>query len=166
MNKLTQSDKKIGTFLSVSAAVAYDKKNKVRTESQIKLIKEAMFVFRQIMNLPDGLSVRLAHIKKKNRFGTYYNTMKIAEVEARRNDLMDVLRTMAHELVHAEQYHTGRLKSEWVPRTGYVQQWYGEVVKNKGATYNSYRKQPWEQEAFDRQEKLARFVASVVKDML
>lgn len=162
MNKLKNSDRASGKFVAVASSVFLDKTRSGTVREQIRIIKEAMFIFRQILDLPDNLTVRLAFIKKRNRMGTYYNGDNIAEVESRRGSHMDLLRTLAHELVHAEQYKTGRLKSEWVPRVGYVQQWYGEAVKNKGATYRSYRKQPWEVEAFDRQDGLAKFVGSLI----
>jgi hypothetical protein len=44
-----------------------------------------------------------------------------------------------------------------------VYQWNGEVNTNKGSTYNSYRNQPWEQEAFGRQKELADQVCDMLE---
>jgi hypothetical protein len=63
-------------------------------------------------------------------------------------------------MVHAEQYHQGRLKNEYISGKGWVHEWNSELNTNKGTTYRAYRNQPWEVEAFDRQEGLAKIVAA------
>ena len=70
-----------------------------------------------------------------------------------------VLDTIAHELVHAEQYKQGRLAWDG----GVCQSvWNGEVYK-RGNTYKLYRNRPWEIEA---RERAAEFVKEMLaKDM-
>jgi len=58
----------------------------------------------------------------------------------------DMAETLGHEMVHVEQYMTGRLA-----RDGYHHVWNGQKHVGRGATYESYRNLPWEIEAFDRQ---------------
>jgi len=55
---------------------------------------------------------------------------------------------LGHELVHAEQFLTGKLK--WVKDAWY---WGDRKAISKGTTYAAYRQLPWEVEAFARQEE-------------
>ena len=55
-----------------------------------------------------------------------------------------------HELVHAEQFHQGRLKL----KSG-MYHWNDEPHKVGNDTYAKYRARPWEAEAFERQADLA-----------
>ena len=73
------------------------------------------------------------------------------------------LEVIAHELVHAEQYHTGKLKKKYVQRKGWLHHWNGTPGK-KGTTYKAYRDQPWEQEAWNRQMYLAEKVCSILEE--
>jgi hypothetical protein len=68
--------------------------------------------------------------------------------------LSHALEVLAHELVHAEQYHQGRM--DWNGGWNY---WMGtRWSTNQGTTYNAYRELPWEKEAWGRQEELAKEV--------
>ena len=68
-----------------------------------------------------------------------------------------VLDTIAHELVHAEQYKQGRLTWDHGACL-----WNGEVYK-RGKTYKMYRNRPWEIEA---RERAAEFVKEMfLKEM-
>jgi hypothetical protein len=68
-----------------------------------------------------------------------------------------VLDTIAHELVHAEQYKQGRLTWDHGACL-----WNGEVYK-RGSTYKLYRNRPWEIEA---RERAAEFVKEMfLKEM-
>jgi hypothetical protein len=73
------------------------------------------------------------------------------------------LEVIAHELVHAEQYHTGKLKKKYVQRKGWMHSWNGTPGK-KGTTYKAYRDQPWEQEAWNRQMYLAETVCRILEE--
>lgn len=75
------------------------------------------------------------------------------------NNLRSLLETVAHEFVHAKQFDRKELGYTKVSsRWNYT--WNGVINNNKGSTYNAYRKQPWEIEAFDSQAELVdRFLA-------
>jgi len=62
----------------------------------------------------------------------------------------DMAETLGHEMVHVEQYMTGRMTSD-----GYHRVWEGQKHDGRGTTYESYRNLPWEKEAFDRQAEEA-----------
>jgi len=70
--------------------------------------------------------------------------------------------TLAHELVHAEQFYQGRLETVFVKNKGWLHHWKGEINTSKGKTYNSYRNQPWEKEAFERSPILCRQVNEIL----
>lgn len=70
-------------------------------------------------------------------------------------DLHQMAETIGHELVHAEQYMTGKLAID-----GYYHRWNGQKVVNRGSTYEAYRNLPWEKEAFARQSKHAEKILS------
>ena len=81
------------------------------------------------------------------------------ELDPRRKSFGDVVVTLAHEMIHNEQYKTGRLLYE----KG-VNYWNGSEITNKGSTYKAYRNQPWEKEAFKDQKKRAgNILASMIK---
>lgn len=67
-----------------------------------------------------------------------------------RNTITNVVETIAHELVHAEQYNMGRLANS----TSAYRLWNGTAYQPP-RNYNEYRNLPWEKEAFDRQGELA-----------
>lgn len=70
-------------------------------------------------------------------------------------DIHQMAETIGHELVHAEQYMTGKLAID----AGY-HRWNGQRVVCRGSTYAAYRNLPWEVEAFDRQKKNAEKIIS------
>lgn len=122
-----------------------------------KLIERAMPHARKIMQLPDGLNFIVRPLGGKYN-GGYNFRFKQVGIDPRRSNIGTILSTLMHELVHAEQYHTGRLTQTNL-RT---QLWNGEAVTNKGTTYDAYRKLPWEVEAFDRQDKLAKQITDMI----
>ena len=127
------------------------------------LIEQALPHFRKLLQLPDGIKVRIAGIKGRVR-GRYVWRSKMAVLDNQLifNGNFALLEVLAHELVHAEQYYQGRLENEWVSGRGWEYRWHGETNTNRGSTYAAYRRQPWEIEAFDRQNALASQVVSAL----
>ena len=82
--------------------------------------------------------------------------------------------TLAHEMIHADQFSSGRCKRDgYVHRYGAYQSLYyftgswngnqgernyvnAEIARPRSPTYKTYRNFPWEQEAFEMQDKVAR----------
>tara|TARA_R110000824_G_C14763681_1_gene630109 strand:- start:57 stop:512 length:456 start_codon:yes stop_codon:yes gene_type:complete len=83
-------------------------------------------------------------------YGWYRNKKKKIEIDPRYS-AKKVLDTIAHELVHAEQYKQGRLEWDAAHRQSI---WNGELHK-RGTTHKQYRNRPWEIEA---RERAAQFV--------
>ena len=145
----------------VSRQLMYGKTKRLNSVKIAKaLIEETLPIFSKLLNVPKDLTFRLTRFKA-NHSGRYNDSSHVVSIDP--NYQWDrLLETLAHELVHAEQYHEGRLESLFVPRNGWMYQWNGELNKNKGTTYSSYRKQPWEQEAFGRQKSLADQVCKIL----
>lgn len=120
-----------------------------------EFIHNLMPHFRTLLDLPEDITIRLAKTKKASNNGRWNDSSKVATIDprtsARRRSFKDILDTLAHELVHAEQYNTGRLTVGKDDLSGkYGSFWMGSFVHSKGATYTSYRNLPWEKEAFGR----------------
>ena len=113
------------------------------------LVHQAMPVLYKILNVKPGVKVRVGPIKSKTMNGRYYSHARTIDID-HRMPLDKIMQTLAHEMVHAEQYDQGRLA--W---NGRVQFWHGTAHHSKATTYNAYRALPWEAEAFDRQAGLA-----------
>jgi hypothetical protein len=94
-------------------------------------------------------------IRAKSIAGLYDSDEEMAVIDPRRC-VFPLLGTLAHEMVHAEQYYQGRLQAVYEKKKkNWLHQWDGELIANKGKTLNSYLKQPWEIEAYERQDILA-----------
>ena len=122
----------------------------------VATITDSIDVFRKLLDLPSNLAFRIARIK-----GTYsgkYASDSKTVIISPLNTWDSFFNTLAHELVHAEQYHQGRLEHVFHIKKGWLHHWKGELNTNKGKTYNSYRDQPWEKEAFERSPVLVRQV--------
>lgn len=158
---IQHSDRKISTHVWVSYAAYYKSPaQRARIDSQAALIERAMPVFYELLHIPRYVSIRIAGLKARTLRGKYVHTEKTAELSHKlANDRL--LTTLAHELIHAEQYNTGKLKNEWSD-CGWVHSWEGDINTNKGTTYQAYRNQPWEIEAFGREQ----IVADVVRQRL
>lgn len=63
-----------------------------------------------------------------------------------------MLRTLAHEMVHAEQWAQGRLQYDFILRS-YL--WEGKPHTHQYRTVQQYRQLPWEREAFGRELSIA-----------
>ena len=149
-------------LIYVSRQLVYGKTKRPSNVDCAKVvIQKTVPLFSKLLDVPKDLVFRLSRCK--GRFTGKYNHEE-RTVWINPNYAWDrILETLAHELVHAEQYHQKRLASVFLDRKGWMYQWNGEVNTNKGSTYNSYRNQPWEQEAFGRQKELADRVCDMLE---
>lgn len=114
-------------------------------------VVDVLPIFRKHLNFSDNITIRIANIKSKGTFGQYWSTEEKVVVRPCKN-VLKFFSHLAHELVHAEQYHECRLVTEFVGRR-WEKLWYGQCVRRV-----SYRNLPWEKEAFDRQDEIAKKV--------
>ena len=122
-----------------------------------KLVKATVPEFRKLLKFGRDVKFRVAPIKKREVQGRYWARSMVVELDSRQSPENAML-TLAHELVHAEQYYQKRLASKWRKKQGWVSYWNGKVNNSKGATFNSYMNQPWEVEAYQRQGELVNTV--------
>lgn len=128
------------------------------------MVELTLPVFRTLLQLPDDLVVRLASVRR--HLGIYHNTSLMATINPTLK-YGKFLQVLAHELVHAEQYYEGRLKLA-ISRGKYCNVWKGtkyEVV-NAMVNYDLYRNQPWEMEAFKREDILATEVNRILNERM
>lgn len=139
--------------VTISTSIKYGnyKRFLSRANEQAEFVKTVMPYARQLLTLPPLLGITVRPIRGRVN-GTCNRFLKI-EMETRRKSMGDFLITLMHELVHAEQFFTGRLA------TG--NRWNGVEYK-RGTTYKKYRELPWEVEAWDRQEQLAKDVLGLM----
>lgn len=133
----------------VSSQVFYNKDLYAKAEEQIKFIKKSLKFYKTLLSLPKGITFRLGSVKGSVN-GYYVGKSKVLGLDV---NLLDYALVVSHELIHASQFYTKKLNVK--QGTFY---WNGSKVNKKGTTYNSYRNQPWEVEAYDGQANLTRKV--------
>lgn len=142
-----------GIYVSYSAYVNHYK----RSQNIAKMIQITLPKFRLLLALENKIVFRIAPLKGTTK-GRYYSDTKVVEIDCRLREEKAMI-TLAHELVHVEQYKQKRLQQK--KRQGrYVFFWRGEATRKK------YWDQPWEIEARERQVRLAECATiMIVKDM-
>lgn len=105
-----------------------------------------------MLTLPKFLTIKIRPIKGLTRGFFRFNDFDSWIELDPRYSLRTIIDTLMHELVHCEQYTTGKL--EFV-NGGY--KWMGARYQEAkpSVNYTRYRDLPWEEEAFTRQSVLA-----------
>lgn len=154
MSKIHSSDKRVcpGVWMSLSAIYQHDR----QASAVADIVVKALPVLKRMMKIPADVTIRIAPIKARSTNGRYFSGERLAVIDCRLG-WKKALEVLCHEMVHAEQYHTGRLANN-----GYAHYWNGQLNTNRGTTYSAYRNQPWEEEAFGRQAALA---AAVLEEL-
>lgn len=146
------TDKYIGGNIYLSASSLNTKHYRNKTLNVASVVNRSIDQFRKYLNFPKDIKVRITPIKGKVS-GRYSCENKLVVLDCKLS-WDRALEVLAHELVHAEQYHEKRLVMKYVSRKGWCHYWNG-VIGSHGTTYKSYREQPWEIEAWSRQAELA-----------
>lgn len=144
-----------------SGQVYYNKKFRRNAEIVNKIVQKAFPVATRLLDIPNDISFRVCNFKRGTTRARYRVTDRLVEISSQL-DRYEMLTALAHELVHAEQYHQKRFETKWLNRRGWVNLWNGQICNNRGSTYQSYLKQPWEKEAFERQEIIAKQIVEEV----
>lgn len=157
-NTMMPSDIRINRDVCISYAARWGW-NKDTALRNVWLAKAAMPHFRKLLNIPKNVMFRIAGVRGRAR-GMYHAGDEIALIHANLKPEV-ALAIMAHELVHAEQYHRGDLK---LVRDNYkwYDVWQGKRYTGGSKSYEEYRELPWEVEAFARQDILARQVSDMI----
>ena len=120
-------------------------------------LKKMIPIAAGLLKVPRDMTIAIAPIRAKDINGQYLAAEKIVQLDTRKGrDFFSIIDTLMHEMVHAEQYHTGKMESKICKKQRkWVRLWDGAVWSKKGTTYSCYRKLPWEVEAFARSAGLA-----------
>lgn len=165
------------TYYDVQERGKYSDRIRQVVDDACELIRLGRIALLEILQLPPTVPVLVSPIDTRLS-GTEGMTMTLAEVTGNPLDeiavavIIDiaskrhyslpfdprrVLAVLAHELVHVQQYHQGRLRGK-----GASVIWEGKevvLVKATGAggqaAFETYANQPWEAEAFERMDALA-----------
>ena len=160
MIKSTDKLVSTGPAIFVSQMVRYKKNLANNAVKVVTAIETTLPAFKEILTLPDNLKFRICTFKGRTKGCYIYETRTVCLTAMPKWE--NVMLTLAHELVHAEQFYTGKLEHVKVPRKGYRMAWNG-AVGSKGTTHNAYLNQPWEKEAFGRQQELASRVLEMLE---
>lgn len=129
-----------------------------KADAMARMVLRAMPVLKRILGLETlNVKIRICPIKAKYTNGSYYWSTLTAWIDFR-NSPRKVLEVLCHEMVHAQQYASGRLARSGVKHS----LWDGQVFKSSPSTYAAYRALPWEAEAFERQAGLADLVEAEI----
>lgn len=148
----------MGNNVYVSAQVYYNVKGqrKEAFKTYTDLLDGFLTRYRKLLDLPGNIKFRICRIKGRGD-GQWVNDCSLIELDVRAiKEMSDLAIILAHELVHAEQYHTGRLRdgdSGWIWKKGNGRV---EATYTESFDYKRYMSFPWELEAYDRQGALAR----------
>ena len=101
--------------------------------------------FDKILNLPKNIDIHFKPIRNYQIIGQYDSIKNRIEIDPRKDSTEDILITICHELVHAEQHYENRLTCDSKYFYWKGQQWKATLDDN------IYKNFPWEIEAYDRQ---------------
>lgn len=149
---MLKSDRHVGGGIYIAAAILNSTRRALGLDVA-HVVNRTIDAFKRYLNVPEGMSVRIASLPR-GCSGRYISTRKTVEISYKLN-WRQAMEVLAHEMVHAEQYHEGRLGHTF--HHGFKWLWNGSMYRNR-TTYASYRQQPWEQEAFDRQGQITEWV--------
>jgi hypothetical protein len=134
-----------------TTAAAYNPMYKPHVEKNLPWITHGTEYLKNVLDLAGNEQVILKPIRSLKTTGMHVedgeNLNKIF-VDPRYS-VLRVLSTIAHELIHAEQYFTGKMSIQ----DGYFRAWNGKGYQMP-KSYDEYINLPWEKEAFERQDDL------------
>ena len=142
----------------VPSYVFSDKKYRLYdVDRYAQIASRSVPILKQDLNVPDDFKLILKPVRSKQYHGYYVDEDRTAIVDPRRR-LSTFVTTIVHEMVHAQQYHEGRLELKYTKRSGWKYWWNGRVSEHQGESMSTYLRQPWEVEALELQDILALFV--------
>ena len=119
----------------------------------IDVTQRAVPIFREKLKFPDDQTVVIRRMQEGDH-GEFYFRGQSIHVNHLDCDIPLFVETIAHELVHSEQFYTGKLDFQ-------TQDNPAACLKFEGKDYYlldgilSYPENPWEIEAYGRQKELA-----------
>lgn len=127
---------------------------KYNVVEKARVLELALAQYRKLLDLPKDLAVTIKPIKWGKKFhtwGKYYGSTRHAVIDLK-IPITSAVEILGHELVHAEQFKTGRLMMKFTSDCVWASFWEGRRVYEKDFEYVNL---PWEKEAYARQKPLA-----------
>ena len=141
----------------VTDAAWYDKKASRKVRILAETVERVLPTIREILGLKeDDAYVVIGAIKAQLTSGCWYPCKKEARVDYRVYTVNSCIETLAHELVHAQQYAQGRLTQ----KCG-VFHWNDKAMVKHPNSHAKYLALPWEVEARSK----AKEIIIILKDM-
>lgn len=160
---IRSSDINLGQNVFVSSQVFYKTPGdrKAYFDLHAKILREFVKRIGVYLKIPKKVTIRIMKFRQPDTHGEYCSSDKVICVSSSIIDNYEFLsNVLAHELVHAEQYHTGRLSYDndtWIWKKGKGRV---EVKQREMNRYDVYKSTPWEREAYTRQVELSDKVMS------
>lgn len=131
--------------------------NKNAAEHAARVTSATLHVLDQHVLIPDDVRYVITKIRNSTTMGQFCPLTKQVLIDSRVDD-RDLIRVICHESVHVDQVSRGDLS--W-NNADVV--WQGVLYRNCNQySVRQYRATPWEAEAFDKQEMLARMVEKTI----
>ena len=160
--------RQIGELEVATSFIYGNYKNTHNLPIKLQILSKAIPILRRLLNLPSDIKIIARPIKGTSTEALYFGNLRLAEVDPRKGDVNDILAALCHEMVHAQQYVQGRLEQKLVlenGRTKWATLWMGQPHRSVSHTmnYHAYRNLPWEEEAYERQDGLAKQVLAEIE---
>ncbi len=146
-HRIAKTDRRVapGVYRSMQSVTGYPS-HIPYGDRAVRIVKHALPILKELLDVPSNMDVRLASIKGRVR-GWWIEGEKLAVIDYMAT-ARQILEALCHEMVHAEQYKQGRLSDAMVDGK-LVALWFGTPV------HKAYSERPFEIEAFGRQTELA-----------
>jgi hypothetical protein len=139
----------------VTSSSWYGNDTRVRTRQLAPIADKTFQIVKRYLHLPSDCKVVIGRIRSNHILGQYFSDKKEAWVDPRSDNISKMIDTICHELVHANQYHSGMLKQGHEPTFHW--EWDNKKFKNTTKHY-IYHNWPWEIDARERGAWLAAIV--------
>jgi hypothetical protein len=136
--------------ITIATSIKYGNYKNIKywTEAMIQLVRDYMPAFKAEFDFYEDVSIHFRPIRGIT-FGLAYKDERKIEIDPRQVP-REVIKLVAHELVHCEQFKQDRLVPTLVSNR-WIDHWEGKTY-NPPRSYEEYINLPWEKEAHARAE--------------
>ena len=144
----------IGPGIEATISAKFDPGIREYTKRYEARLIKGLALMKKHFKLPSDLRVILRPIATRGCRGNYQVIGHTVTLDPRRTSFFALLSTLAHELVHAEQFHQGRMSYVLSCRAAVFEGTTYSLAAN-GNFGDKYLNLPWEKEARARQDAVA-----------
>lgn len=126
-----------------------------------ELTKLAIEYANEVLKLDSNIKINLTVIKNTSYGAIFYPHDKTIDISLYSKNFGTILTALAHELIHVDQVVRGSLQLTSNKR---VYMWNNKKYKliNGICNYEKYKKLPWEKEAFEKQDLIAKYITEKI----